>query len=120
MRPTNEFSADFDPAAFDPPLITTLDQVTAWLGKPNLDQALIGDAWLAAEAYVAERTQRDTAMTASDSLVQAVDLLTARYLARRNSPDGMVGLGDLGPAQVPFSDIDVERLINPWRFFPVA
>lgn len=115
----NEFSSAFS-TAFDQRMITTLEQVKAWLGSPNLDEGLIADAWLAAEAYVQERTQYDWLLNVPDSLVQAVDLLTARYLARRNSPDGMVGLGDLGPAQVPYSDIDVERLINPWRFFPVA
>lgn len=119
-HPTNEFSPAFDMGEFDPVLVTTAEQVTAWLGSPNLDPNLITEAWLAAEAYVRERTLWDTTGTPPDSLVQAVDLLSARYLARRNSPDGIVGLGDLGPAQVPFSDIDVERLINPWRFFPVA
>lgn len=120
MRPTNEFSVDFDPAAFDPALITTLEQVTGWLGNPNLPADLIAEAWLAGEAYVAGRTHRDPALTPPSDLVLAVDLLTARYLARRNSPDGMVGLGDLGPAHVAYTDADVERLLNPWRFFAVA
>lgn len=120
MRPTNEFDASFDPTAFDPALITSLEQVTAWLGDPKLSADVIADAWLAAEAYVANRTEWDARLTPPADLVQAVDLLTARYLARRNSPDGMVGLGDLGPAQVPYSDADVERLLNPWRFFAVA
>lgn len=119
-RATNEFGPGFDMGEFDPVLVTTVEQVTAWLGNPNLDADLIESAWLAAEAYVRERTTWDTAGSPPDSLVQAVDLLTARYLARRNSPDGMVGLGDLGPAQVPFSDIDVERLLNPWRIIAVA
>lgn len=89
------------------------------MGNPNLEAGLVGDAWLAAESYVGERTAPPDGYV-PDDLVMAVNLLTARYLARRNSPDGMVGLGDLGPARVPYSDTDVERLLNPWRVFPVA
>lgn len=120
MRPTNEFSVDFDQGEFDPLTITSLDAVKAWIGNPNLPDELVAEAWLAAERYVDERTDWDKTLTPPDDLVLAVDLLTARYLARRNSPDGMVGLGDLGPAQVMYTDADVERLLNPWRFFPVA
>lgn len=115
----DEFSAAFSPA-FDPVMITTVEQVTQWLGAPTLDPALIKQAWLSAEAYVGNRTDWDITGQPDDDLVLAVDLSAARYLQRRNSPDGIVGLGDLGPAQVPYSDVDVERLINPWRIIAVA
>lgn len=99
-------------------MITDLEAVKAWLGAhPDPDQ--VRTAWEAAEAYVAQRTHVDDERVPGD-LVQAVYLLTARYLARRNSPEGFVGLGDLGPARLPVSDRDVERLIDPWRRFPVA
>lgn len=98
--------------------IAELEDVQAWVGgHPDSDQ--VRTAWEAAEAYVAERTHVDEGPSPA-ALVQAVYLLTARYLARRNSPEGFVGLGDLGPARVPINDRDVERLIDPWRRFPVA
>lgn len=107
-------------------MITTKESVKTWLGNPpKLDDAVLTDAWNAAEAYVAGRCSWegqdvDPPVPAPADLVQAVNLLTARYLARRNTPDGLVGLGELGAAQVSFSDVDVERLMNPWRFFTVA
>jgi hypothetical protein len=55
-----------------------------------------------------------------DDLVLAVCLQTQRLLARRNSPDGLVGMGDLGMARVPVSDSDIASLIAPWRFVVVS
>lgn len=98
-------------------MITTLEAVVTWVGTKN-NETLVKTAWEAAEAYIGERTEYEGDPPAG--LVQAVNLLTARYLARRNSPDGVVGMGDLGPARVPLIDRDVERLMDPWRAFPVA
>lgn len=111
--------------------ISTQEQVLAWLGNPKLDEDLVVDCWQAAEAYVDARVMWEPVDVITDDdgneievapadLVQAVNILTARYLARRNTPDGMVGLGELGAVQVPYTDADVERLLNPWRYFPVA
>ena len=107
-------------------MITDSDQVRRWLGNPPIPDDLLDDAWLGAEAYVGNRTEYPTVddngdpLAAPDDLVTAVDLLTARYLQRRNSPDGMLGLGELGAIQVAFSDVDVEKLLNPWRIIAVA
>lgn len=107
-------------------MITTKEAVRDWLGSPtNLDDAVLTSAWQAAEAYVGNRCSwegqdADPAVPAPADLVQAVNLLTARYLDRRNSPNGLVGFGDLGAARVPSGDIDVERLMNPWRDIAVA
>jgi hypothetical protein len=107
-------------------VITSVEAVTTWVGDPTIPDDVITAAWEGAESYIGERTDYPTEdpdglpLDPPDDLVQAVNLLTARYLARRNSPDGIVGMGDLGPANVPVIDRDVERLMDPWRFFPVA
>jgi hypothetical protein len=107
-------------------MITTIEQVTRWLGNPPVDPELINDAWSAAEGYVSSRTEWPDVdadgkpLAAPSDLIQAVDLLTARYLQRRHSPDGMLGLGELGAIQVAFSDVDVEKALNPWRIIAVA
>jgi hypothetical protein len=107
-------------------MITDFDAVKTWLGDPVIPDDVIMAAYQAADFYVAGRTEYPTEdpdglpLDVPDDLVLAVNLLTARYLARRNSPDGIVGLGDLGPANVPVIDRDPERLMDPWRFFPVA
>lgn len=101
------------------PQITTLTSVASWC---NLDQSAVESAYRAAEAYVGVRVTwapiDDAAgfvPPAPNDLVQAVQLITARYLARKNSPDGFVGMGDLGLARVGATDRDVDRLIAPWR-----
>lgn len=47
-------------------------------------------------------------------LEQAVVLLTARYLARVNSVEGLVSMGDQA-AYLPSQDRDVASLIEPYR-----
>lgn len=98
-------------------------KVRAWVDAPRISEDLFDAAWAAAERYVSERVTLPEGMPEGGGpadLVQAVNLLTARYLARRNSPDGMVGMGELGPARVTIADRDVERLIDPWRSIAVA
>lgn len=100
-------------------MITTLEDVLAWLG-PGHDQAVVEQAYEAAEGWVGKRVRWeiipvDPPTPAPDDLVQAVRFVTARYLARRNSPDGMIGMGDLGVARVPVTDADIRSLINPYR-----
>ncbi len=95
-------------------------KVRAWVDAPRVSEDVFDAAWNAAERYVAERVTVPGGTPAPADLVQAINLLTARYLARRNSPDGMVGMGELGPARVTIADRDVERLIDPWRNIPVA
>lgn len=97
-------------------MITDPDRVKAWVGAERVPADVFDDAWGAAERYVTDRVspRPDDETTPPADLVLAVNLLTSRYLARRNSPDGMVGLGDLGTVQVPFADADVKRLLAPY------
>lgn len=104
------------------PAVTSVDDVAAWLNKTV--SGTITDAYESAEAYVKVRCTWATPdpddpdwewPAAPDDLAQAVRLLTARYLQRRNSPDGTVGMGDLGIVRVPGIDRDIERCMAPWR-----
>lgn len=107
----------------DQPPITTLEDVQAWLGTGHGDE--VEGAYRAAESYVGKRVRwaagptdpddPDTWPPAPDDLVQAVKFQTARYLARRSSPDGFVGMGEFGPARVPVTDRDVQNLMDPYR-----
>ena len=102
-------------------MITDKAKVRASVGAEKVPDDVFTEKWEAAEGYVADRVTYPTTNDAGEeipppaALVEAVVLLTARFIARRNSPDGFVGLGDLGVAQVPVSDRDVNRLIAPWR-----
>lgn len=44
----------------------------------------------------------------------AVLLWVNRLLSRRNSPDGVVGVGDLGIATVARADRDILQMLSPW------
>ena len=47
-------------------------------------------------------------------------LLTNRLMARRNSPDGIVGVSDMGTARVLSYDADITSLVSPWTDAVVA
>lgn len=98
--------------------ITQADQVAKsvnWKGDPA-DTAFV-TAWKAAEGYVSRRCRwtLDADGNPPAELAEAVTLLTARYLERRNSPNGLIGFGDLGAARLPSQDVDVRTLIGPYR-----
>lgn len=112
------------------PNVTTVEVATAWVGrlaKPAVPAADdVEAAYNAAEEWVRDRcrwakdvdTEADPPEEwppAPDALVQAVLLLTARYLQRRLSPDGLVGMGELGMMRVSSIDRDVESLTRPFR-----
>lgn len=53
-------------------------------------------------------------------LVEAGLLLANRLMSRRNSPDGVVGVSDMGTATVLSYDADISQMIGPWTEMVVA
>lgn len=47
-------------------------------------------------------------------VIQAGLLLANRLMSRRNSPDGVVGVSDMGTATVLSYDADISKMIGPW------
>ena len=47
-------------------------------------------------------------------IVEAGLLLTNRLMARRNSPDGVVGVSDMGTTTILSYDADITQLVSPW------
>ena len=97
-------------------MLTTAEEVAVALKLPaatSTDPAFVL-MHEAAEGYISERCRWDEDNPPA-SLRQAVVLLVGRYRARRNSPDGLVGMGDLGVMRVPAADRDVAALIAPHR-----
>lgn len=99
--------------------VTTVEHVLSVLGIKPSPQAQ--QAYASAEAAVAKSCRwpaTDAAGEEHDApadLVQAVVLRTARYLARRNSPEGVVGVNEFGPVRISTVDRDIEDLEAPWR-----
>lgn len=81
--------------------------------------------WKAAEGWIRSRCRWPEVAVQSDGstvelappaeLVEAVRILTHRYLERRSSPTGVLGMDDMGAVRLPGSDADVQSLIAPWR-----
>lgn len=104
----------------------TIADLKAWLKiDDTVDDVALTEAVNAATA--AQTAQLD--LTDSDGVELAVlpdDVRQAwllraqRYLARRNSPEGLVGFGDFAPAQVARFDSDVRLLEGPWMNEPIV
>jgi hypothetical protein len=108
-----------------------LSDVKAWLGlsaEDVYDDAVLTEslnAALAAQARVVAYPRDDVgAEVFTDDLAEAIYLRTQRLAARRNSPEGVVGLsgigGDFVSARIPAGDADVLRLEGPYLRIPVA
>jgi len=113
------------------PSAPNLDQVKAWLGLAAEDTA--DDVVLQQSLDAALEQQATRVLYPTDDfgvelfpadLTEAVLLMTQRLAARRNSPEGIVGLsgagGDFTAARVPAYDSDVAALEAPYRIIPVA
>lgn len=109
----------------------TLDDVRAWLGlaeDDRMDDAVLQeslDAALDQQALVvAYPTDGFGAPLFTSDLREAVFLRTQRLAARRNSPEGVVGLsgagGDFVSARIPAYDADVMSLESPHRSIAIA
>lgn len=100
-------------------MIVSSEQVATWFESTSLPEIVV--AHQAAEAYIADRCVIPELVTDENgpvppaALVQAVRLLTARYLARRNSPDGTLGMSEFGVGRIATIDRDVQQLIAPYR-----
>jgi hypothetical protein len=51
---------------------------------------------------------------------QAALLLTNRLMSRRNSPDGVVGVSDMGTARILSYDADINAFLGPWTSMVIA
>ncbi len=109
----------------------TLDDLREWLGldaEDHMDDTVLQkslDAAIKAQLHVCCLPCDEFGDRYYDAdLVDAVYLRAQRLAARRNSPEGVVGLsgigGDFASARVPSWDNDVLALEGPHRKLPVS
>lgn len=93
----------------------TVDEYKDWARiRDTSDDVAIDQALSAVmEAIVARAPSLATADCPTDVLYATL-LWTNRLLSRRNSPDGIVGVADLGVATIAKADRDVLQLLSPW------
>lgn len=97
--------------------VTSLEHVARVL---DVDEraAHVMQAYMAAESTTAAlcRWEGQTPdIEPPEALVQAVILRTARNLSRRDTPTGVIGVGEFGPVRIASVDRDIEELESPWR-----
>lgn len=97
--------------AVDAPIVDDA-QLARWF--PTEPPSEVQERRDAAEAYI-RRVCRVPEGGAPADLVQAVHLMVARYLARRNSPDGTLGMSEFGVGRISAVDRDIEQLLGPHR-----
>lgn len=113
------------------PVWLTADAYKAWAridAADTADDAAIGQAVDAAAEAIETRAPRaftadpDTGdpVPVPSPIVEAGLLLTNRLMSRRNSPDGVVGVSDMGTATILSYDADITQLVSPWTDVVVA
>lgn len=114
-----------DPLAVSwPPTLTALKRHMGV--NDDHDDAVLQDKLNAAVAFVQDqhdgRYEFDTTFGLSDlplphqDMVEGTLMLARRLYERRNSPQGLITMGDLGSASIPGFDLDIERMLRLGRY----
>jgi hypothetical protein len=78
------------------------------------DDAAIDQALAAVTSSIVERCPGLATPACPYEVQYATLLWVNRLLSRRNSPDGIVGVADLGIATVSRADKDILQMLSPW------
>lgn len=110
----------------------TLEGYKGWARIDPLDTAddvAIADAIAASMGAIESRAPAafatapndpDTRIPTPPDVYEAGLLLANRLLSRRNSPDGVVGVSDMGTARIASYDADISGLLGRWLASVVA
>lgn len=92
-----------------------IDEYKQWarLGD-DADDVAVDQALSAVKSAIVARCPMLTESACPEDVQYATMLWTNRILSRRNSPDGIVGVADLGIATIARVDKDVAQLLSPW------
>lgn len=96
-----------------------LDEYKEWSrsNKPGdtTDDAAIDQALSAVKSAILQRSVIWLNNGACpEDLAYCVLLWTNRLLVRRQSPEGIVGIADLGVVSIAKADADIRQMLNPW------
>lgn len=92
-----------------------IDEYKQWARVTDtVDDVAIDQALLAVEEATIARCPSLAAIPCPNDVRYAVLLWTNRVLNRRNSPDGIVGVADLGVATISNWDKDIVQMLAPW------
>jgi hypothetical protein len=92
-----------------------IDEYRKWARVPDtIDDVAIDQALLAVQEAIVARCPTLETVAPPNDVQYAALLWTNRVLNRRNSPDGIVGVADLGVATVSNFDKDIVQMLSPY------
>lgn len=92
-----------------------LDEYKLWARITDTkDDVAIDQALLAVKLAVIQRCPTLETVACPEDVQYAVLLWTNRLFVRRNSPEGIVGIADMGIATVSKVDKDIGQMLSPW------
>jgi hypothetical protein len=92
-----------------------IDEYRKWARVPdNIDDVAIDQALLAVQEAIVARCPTMATAPCPNDVQYATLLWTNRVLNRRNSPDGVVGVADLGVATISNFDKDITQMLSPY------
>lgn len=99
-----------------------IDEYKAWARiTDDRDDVAIDEALLAVfEAVKARCVPAVTAGQCPDDVAYAMLLWTNRLLVRRQSPEGIAGVPDLGMITIANADADIRQMLSPWLNVVIA
>lgn len=105
-------------------IITTAEALT-WVGRDlgdAVDEEAMSQVVDAVNAHISTIAPKAVANDPDfDEPVRLAALLLAgRWYSRRNSPDGLVGFGDMGGTAIRSLDPDIRDLLRPYTFRAVG
>lgn len=92
-----------------------IDEYKQWARVPDtVDDVAIDQALSAVKVAIVARCPVLATAACPEDALYACLLWTNRLLVRRQSPEGIVGIQDMGAVAIVGHDSDISRMLSPW------
>lgn len=98
--------------------VISVDEAVDWVGRTiadPVDVSAMSNVVDAVNASIAKIAPNASAEPIQGDARLAGLLLASRWYSRRNSPDGLVGFGDMGASTIRSLDPDIRDLLKPYK-----
>jgi hypothetical protein len=93
-----------------------IDEYKQWARVVDtVDDVAIDQALSAVMAAIVARCPVLATAPCPEDALYACLLWTNRLLVRRQSPEGIVGIADMGAVKIMRTDADIDDLLAPWK-----
>jgi hypothetical protein len=92
-----------------------IDEYKQWARVPDTaDDVAIDQALSAVKVAIVARCPVLATAPCPEDALYACLLWTNRLLVRRQSPEGIVGIADMGAVAIVSTDRDIQQMLSPW------